>query len=86
MDNQQQGDQPKRQDVIKWYKEQIQMAKLRHELTVLQSETVQAEAMRLEAMAVMAKFKSTSNGEKSPQEQNDGESDGKPELEPEVEV
>lgn len=82
MDNQQQDAQPKRQDVIKWYKDQIQMAKLRHELTVLQSETVQAEAMRLEAMAVMAKFK----GEKSPQEQNDGESDGKPELEPEVEV
>ena len=55
--NQQKGSEkePTREELIEWYNDQIEIAELRHKLTVLQSETVQAEAMRLEALAVMAK-------------------------------
>jgi hypothetical protein len=76
MENQQpvtdapQGDAPSREEVIKWYTDQIEIAELRNKLTVLQSETVQAEAMRLEALAVIASYKG-----KSPQKQNEGESE-----------
>ena len=69
MDNQQGSDkEPTREDIIKWYDDQIEIAEKRHRLTVLQSETVQAEAMRLEALAVIAEFKG------SPEKQNESES------------
>ena len=76
MENQQpvtdapQADAPSRDEVIKWYTDQIEIAELRHKLTVLQSETVQAEGMRLEALAVIDSYKG-----KAPQEQNEGESE-----------
>ena len=71
MDNQQRGSEkePTREEIIAWYNDQIEIAEKRHRLTVLQSETVQAEAMRLEALAVIAQFKG-----KSPQEKDDSES------------
>ncbi len=77
--NQQKGSEkePTREELIEWYNDQIEIAELRHKLTVLQSETVQAEAMRLEALAVMAKY------QQSPQEEKDSES---VELEDEVKV
>ncbi len=77
--NQQKGSEkePTREELIEWYNDQIEIAELRHKLTVLQSETVQAEAMRLEALAVMAKY------QQSPQEEKESES---VELEDEVKV
>tara|TARA_B100000497_G_scaffold125930_1_gene163477 strand:+ start:1076 stop:1318 length:243 start_codon:yes stop_codon:yes gene_type:complete len=77
--NQQKGSEkePTREELIEWYNDQIEIAELRHKLTVLQSETVQAEAMRLEALAVMAKY------QQAPQEEKDSES---VKLEDEVEV
>jgi hypothetical protein len=64
-----------REEIIKWYDDQIEIAEKRHKLTTLQSETVQAEALRLEALAVIARFRG-----RSPQEQNDGEG-GEPKSE-----
>jgi hypothetical protein len=64
-----------REEIIKWYDDQIEIAEKRHKLTTLQSETVQAEALRLEALAVIARFRG-----QSPQEQNDGEG-GEPKSE-----
>ena len=46
----------------------IELAKLKHELTKLQSETVQHEAMRFQAIAAIAQFK------QSPQRQNESDS------------
>ena len=75
MDNQQPGSEelqenPSREEIIKWYDDQIEIAGRRHKLTVLQSETVQAEAMRLEALAVIARFRQP---EQAPEEENDGD-------------
>lgn len=76
MSNQQTGssdqdpqDEMSREEIIKWYDDQIEIAEKRHKLTVLQSETVQAEAMRLQALEVIAAYKVG----KSPEEQNDSE-------------
>jgi hypothetical protein len=48
--------EPTREEILKWYDDQIEIAKKRFELTKLQSDTVQAEALRIEAMAVIARF------------------------------
>lgn len=64
-------DNPSREEIIKWYDDQIEIAERRHRLTVLQSETVQAEAMRLEALAVIARYRQP----QAPKEQNDGDGD-----------
>lgn len=49
--------EPTMEEILKWYDDQIKIAKKRFELTKLQSDTVQAEALRMEAMAVIARFK-----------------------------
>ena len=59
--------QPTREELVKWYEEQIEMATLRHKLTTLQSETVQAEALRYEAMAVIAKYQGQGQKSDSPE-------------------
>jgi hypothetical protein len=51
------GKEPTREEIIQWYDDQIEIAEKRHKLTILQSETVIAEAQRLEALSVMAKFR-----------------------------
>lgn len=61
---------PTRADIIKWYKDQIELAALRNELTVLQSETVQAEVLRLQALGVLAQMKQGPS-----QNKNDSKSD-----------
>ena len=48
--------QPTKEEVKAWYMEQIEMAKLRHELAKLQSETVQEEARRIQATMMIAQM------------------------------
>ena len=51
------------------------MAELRHDLTVLQSETVQAEVMRLQALGAMAKMKNTQpESSQNPDDASDNDS------------
>ena len=50
--------QPTKEEVKAWYLEQIEMAKLRHELAKLQSETVQEEARRIQATMMIAQMQS----------------------------
>ena len=57
-----------REERIKWYKDQIEMASLVTELSKLNSRRIVYEAERLEALERIARF-----GEKSPQRKNDGD-------------
>lgn len=52
---------PDRAEVIKWYKEQIELAKYRFELAELLSKTAQEDAKRVQALAIMAQIQSTKN-------------------------
>jgi len=61
MSQNQKDREPTKEEVIAWYKEQIELAKLRHELAELQSKAVQEEAKRLQAMAIIAQFKTPLN-------------------------
>ena len=69
------------EEIKKWYKDQIEVATLRHELTRLQSETLQFEAKRFEAIATIGRFtQEPEETAKSPQKQKDPDSnklDGK---------
>lgn len=61
MSQNQEDREPTKEEVIAWYKEQIELAKLRHELAELQSKAVQEEAKRLQAMVIIAQFKTPLN-------------------------
>jgi hypothetical protein len=56
MSQNQQDKEPTRDDVIAWYKEQIELAQLRATLAELQSKAVQEEAKRLQATLIIAQI------------------------------
>lgn len=60
--------QPTKEEVMAWYKEQIEMAKLRHELAKLQSETVQEEARRIQATMMIAQMQAPMSSEEEQEE------------------
>jgi len=65
-----------KEQIKKWYKDQIEMVSLRHELTRLQSETIQFEAKRFEAIATIGRFtQQPEEMAKSPQKKNDPDSE-----------
>lgn len=61
MSQNQEDREPTKEEVIAWYKEHIELAELRHKLAELQSKAVQEEAKRLQAMAIIAQFKTPLN-------------------------
>jgi len=50
-------EEPSREEVIAWYSEQIELAQLRRDLAVLQSEATEAEAKRLQAAMMIGQIK-----------------------------
>lgn len=46
-----------RDEVIKWYKDEIEIATLRRDLSVLQAEAVEAEAKRYQAAMMIGQIK-----------------------------
>lgn len=50
---------PNREEVITWYKEQIEMARYRFELAELLSKTAQEDAKRVQALAIMAQLQAS---------------------------
>lgn len=56
MSQNQEDREPTRDDVIAWYKEQIELAQLRATLAELQSKAVQEEAKRLQATMIIAQI------------------------------
>lgn len=48
--------EPTREEVIAWYKSQIELASLRAELAELQSKAVQEEAKRIQAAMIIAQL------------------------------
>jgi hypothetical protein len=55
--------EPTREEVISWYKSQIELAALRAELAELQSKAVQEEAKRIQATIMIANMTSPDNAE-----------------------
>ena len=60
MENPNQNEQPKtlpsREEVIKWYQEQIEVAELRARLAELQSKATQEDAKRIQATILIAQM------------------------------
>jgi hypothetical protein len=50
-------EEPSKEEVVAWYKEQIELAQLRRDLAVLQSEATEAEAKRLQAAMMIGQIK-----------------------------
>lgn len=48
--------EPSREEIIKWYKNEIQLASLRAELSKLQRDATVSEAERLQAVMVIAQI------------------------------
>ncbi len=59
-------EQPSREDIIAWYKSQIELASLRYQLADLNSKTAIADAQRLNAVMTMSAMQAS---------QEDGEQD-----------
>ncbi len=74
MSQNQEDREPTRDEVIAWYKDQIQLAKLRHELAELQSKAVQEEVKRLQATMIIAQLT------QEPQTQNTSQKNQTPEV------
>lgn len=55
-DQNQQEKEPTRDEVIAWYKSQIELASLRAELATLQATAVKAEAERMQAAMFLAQM------------------------------
>ena len=49
-------EKPTRDDMIKWYKEEIELATLRAELAGLQRDAAVAESERIQAIAIIAQI------------------------------
>ena len=49
-------EQPSKEQIMKWYKEEIELASLRAELAKLQRDAAVSEAERIQAIAVIAQF------------------------------
>jgi len=74
MENQTEQKQPSREEIIKWYKDEIEMATLRAELAKLQRDAAMSEAERINAIAAIAQMT------QQPQEEEEGKPEGKPEA------
>lgn len=61
-----QQERPSREQMIQWYKEEIELASLRAELSKLQRDAAVSEAERIQAIAVIGQFT-------NPQEEESGE-------------
>jgi hypothetical protein len=68
MENQTEQTQPSREEIIRWYKNEIQLASLRAELSKLQSDATVSEAERLQAVMVIAQITQQPPAEDGPQE------------------
>ncbi|NBP67448.1 MAG: hypothetical protein EBR30_03655 [Cytophagia bacterium] len=62
--------EPTRDEVIAWYKSQIELAQLRATLAEYQSKAVQEEARRLQALAVIAQLTPATEDENSDEKPN----------------
>ena len=62
-----QQERPSREDMIKWYREEIELASLRAELAKLQRDAAVSEAERIQAIAVIGQFT-------NPPQEEEGES------------
>lgn len=60
--------EPTRDEVIAWYKSQIELAQLRATLAEYQSKAVQEEARRLQALAVIAQLTPTATEDENSDE------------------
>jgi len=60
--------EPTRDEVIAWYKSQIELAQLRATLAEYQSKAVQEEARRLQALAVIAQLTPTTTEDENSDE------------------
>lgn len=60
--------EPTRDEVIAWYKSQIELAQLRATLAEYQSKAVQEEARRLQALAVIAQLAPTTTEDENSDE------------------
>ena len=56
MENQTKQEQPSREQIIEWYKNEIELATLRAELAKLQRDATVSEAERLQAVMVIAQI------------------------------
>ena len=56
MENQTEQKQPSREQIIEWYKNEIELATLRAELSKLQRDATVSEAERLQAVMVIAQI------------------------------
>ena len=56
MENQTEQTQPSREQIIEWYKNEIEMASLRAELSKLQRDAAVNEAERINAIAAIAQM------------------------------
>ena len=56
MENQTEQTQPSREQIIQWYKDEIELATLRAELSKLQRDAVVNEAERINAVAAIAQM------------------------------
>jgi hypothetical protein len=72
MENQTEQTQPSREQIIQWYKDEIEMATLRAELAKLQRDAAMSEAERINAIAAIAQM--------TQQPQEEGEAPKKPEA------
>jgi hypothetical protein len=71
MENQTNQEQPSREQIIQWYKDEIELATLRAELSKLQRDAVVYEAERINGIAAIAQMT------QQPQEEKP---EGKPEA------
>ena len=56
MENQTKQEQPSREQIIEWYKNEIELATLRAELAKLQRDAAMSEAERINAIAAIAQM------------------------------
>ena len=56
MENQTKQEQPSREQIIQWYKDEIELATLRAELAKLQRDAAMSEAERINAIAAIAQM------------------------------
>lgn len=56
MENQTEQTQPSREQIIQWYKDEIELATLRAELAKLQRDAAMSEAERINAIAAIAQM------------------------------
>ena len=66
MENQTKTEQPSREQIIEWYKNEIEMAALRAELSKLQRDAAVSEAERINAIAAIAQMTQQPPAEDAP--------------------